>query len=194
MSNNLLLALLIIALVLSGCSSEKAPLDEKKASELFKFSAINDPVKISYKTFSMIKPREWKEVVREDNVIIYLPPKSDEKDPFSEKFGIIVSFLPENNTASLREITENDVEESIKASPGIEFSGEYNDAKLSQLDGLKIKFVNVVEGRELESTQIRAMNGNVFYAFTQQCLKDECEYTDIFNEMAESFEWKPQKP
>jgi len=190
MVNKILLVLLIISMLLAGCSSEKAPLDERKASELFKFVAIDDPVKISYKTFSMIKPRDWKEVVRENNVIIYLPPKSDEKDPFSEKFGIIVSFLPENNTASLREITENDVEESIKASPGVEFSGKYYDARLGQLDGLKIEFVNRVEDRELESTQIRALHGNVFYAFTQQCLKGKCKYTDVFEEMIASFEWK----
>ncbi len=188
---NIILILIITAtLLLAGCGSEKAPLDEKKASDFFKFTAIKDPVKVTHNTYSLVMPRDWKEVVHADNIILYLPPKSSVDDPFSEKFGIIVAFMPENNTFSLRELTEMAVEESIKTAQGLEFSGEYYDTRLGQIDALKIKFIIRVQNKDLEATQIRAMNGNVFYAFTQQCLEDECEYTDIFNEMAESFEWR----
>jgi hypothetical protein len=155
-----------------------------------KFFAIADPVMMEYNSFKIVKPREWKEVVNPNNIIIYLPKGSSIDDPLSEKFGIMVAFLPENNTLSLKDLTRMDIEESIKASGNIEFSGKYDDARLGEIDGLRIVFITRIKNKDVEATQVRAIHGNIFYAFTHQCLKGECKHSKVFEEMIQSFEWK----
>lgn len=191
MSRKVFAALIAMFLILTGCSEKESPrMGELSSSESAKFSSISDPVRSVHDHFSIIMPKSWDELVMENNIVLYLPPGSSEEDPFSEKIALMLDFLPENITVSLREMTENDIEESVKASPSLEFSGNYYSALLGQIDGLEIEFTNLLDGQYLESKQIRALEGNVFYAFTHQCVKGKCKHSSIFREMASSFEWK----
>jgi hypothetical protein len=65
-----------------------------------------------------------------------------------------------------------------------------NNSRLGQLDAIKLVFTVQVLNQTLEVTQLRTEHGGVAYGLSQQCLLGTCKYTDVFNEMAGSFEWK----
>jgi hypothetical protein len=191
LKNFILVAVLIISVLIIGCQP-KSPPTGANTNELLNsqaFVAIQNPERVTHNTFSMVKPKEWKEVQYASSVLVYLPPESDIKDQFAEKYSMAVGFLPENNTDSLKELTDKDMIKMKELMPALEI-GNYEDARVGQLDGLRIKFLIRVQNRTIESTQLRTMQGRVLYAFSQQCLEGECKYTDTFYEMAESFEWK----
>jgi len=184
---------IIVIFFLMGCqkkivSGQKTPV-ELNPEEAQKFVAINNPERVTHNTFSMVKPKEWKEVLYASNTLIYLPPESSINDSFSEKISMIVGFVPENETRSLKEITEESFAKSKEIMPSIELVSE-DDYRLGQIDGIRLVFTARIQNRTLEITQIRARQGRVVYAFSTQCEQGMCQHTDIFYEMAGSFEWK----
>ena len=188
-----MLLIIIIALLLISCQKKKAELPKPaalSAEEAQDFIAIKNPERVTHNTFSIVKPNGWREVQYASNILVYLPPESDINNSFAEKYSMAVGFLPENNTNSLRELTDKDIAKMKETMPALDVLGDYENARLGQLDGLRIRFSIRVQNKTIESTQLRTMQGNRFYAFSQQCLESECKYTDIFNEMAKSFEWK----
>jgi hypothetical protein len=183
----------IIALLLISCQKKKSELPKPaalSAEEAQNFISIKSPERVTHNTFTMVKPQQWSEVQYASNILVYLPPGSNINDSMAEKYSMMVVFLPENNTLSLRELTDEDLAKTKEIMPALDIIGDYENARFGQLDGLRIRFSIRVQNKTLESTQLRTMQGNRFYAFSQQCLQGECKYTDIFNEMAASFEWK----
>ncbi|MFH0870152.1 MAG: hypothetical protein V1866_03790 [archaeon] len=182
------LTAILIVFLLVACQPKAE--QQSQADDLKGFTAIANPERVTHNTFSMVKPREWKEVQYTNNILIYLPPESGINDSSAEKYSMIVGFLPENNTLSLKELTDMDMAKSKETLPALEIIGDYEPVGVGQLDGLKLRFRIKVQDKTIESTQLRTMQGNRIYAFSQQCLEGGCKYTDIFNEMIGSFEWR----
>jgi hypothetical protein len=190
----IMLLIIIIALLLISCQKKKAELPKPmalSAEEAQNFIAIKNPERVQYNTFSMVKPGEWKDFNPEEykNIVVFLPPESNISEPFDEKISLMLGILPENETRSLREITDIDLEMAKKGSPPVD-TVSVNDARVGQLDGLKVILTTRVENQTIEMLQFRAMAGKRVYAITHQCLQGACKYDDVFNEMVQSFEWK----
>jgi len=182
------LSIIILVFLLVACQ-KKAEL-QGQADDFKHYVAITNPERTQHNTFSIVKPKEWKEVQYANNIIAYLPPESEINDSSAEKYSMMVGFLPENNTDSLRELTDKDIAKMKETMPTLDVLGDYEDSRFGQLDGIRIRFSIRFQNKTIESTQLRTIQGNRIYAFSQQCLEGECKYTDVFNEMAGSFEWK----
>ena len=121
--------------------------------------------------------------------MVYLAPDSDINDSFSEKLSMIVGFLLENETRSFEELTQAEIANSKEIMPSMEVVSQ-EEYRLGQIDGIRLVLTLRMENRIIEITQIRASQGRVLYAFSQQCEQGKCKYADIFYEMAASFEWR----
>jgi hypothetical protein len=183
------LVLVIMALGV-GCQKKNSslpPPQELSQAEAQKYVYIKNPELVTHNTFTMVKPKDWQEIPYSSNTLVYLPPDGSINDSFSEKISMIVGFLLENETRSFEELTQQEIAKSKEAMPSMEVIGQ-EAYRLGQIDGIRLVFTLRVENRAIEITQLRASQGRVLYAFSQQC--EKCEYTDIFYEMAGSFEWK----
>ena len=152
------------------------------------FVYITNPQRVEHKTFSIVKPKDWKET-EYNSALIYLPPNGNLNDAFSEKFSMMGGFIPENETRSFKEITLSEIENSKSAMPNLQVI-EFNEtARLGRIDAIKVVLNTKIQNRTLVITQLRALQGNKAYAFSMQC-EERCADSNIFYEMAQSFEWK----
>jgi hypothetical protein len=189
--NNLLLAVVLVLVIMAvGCQKKSlAPPKELSQAEAQKFVFIKNPELVTHNTFTIVKPKAWQEVQHSSNTLVYLPIDSSINDSFSEKISMIVGFVPENETRSLEELTQIDLANSKEMMPALEVISQ-EDHRMGQLDGIRVVFTMRIQNRTIEITQLRTRQGRVVYAFSQQCEQDNCKYTDLFYEMAGSFEWK----
>jgi hypothetical protein len=155
----------------------------------FTFVYITNPERVEHRTYAMYMPGDWKET-EYNGGLVYIPPGGEFLNPFSEKFAFNVVFLAENETRSLKQLTDLDIEKSKAMFPDLKVIQEDETARLGQLDAIKVVFTGTVQNKTLQITQFRTMHGPVFYAFTQQGEYGQIKYSDIFNEMAQTFEWK----
>jgi hypothetical protein len=192
------LSVLFIALFVTGC--QKAPISSTDNASLpvgvqpatlngQTFVYITDPVRVEHNTFSIVMPKSWTENTYKSS-LVYMAPGTIFNNTFSEKVSMMVGAFPENNTRSLKEITEDAINASKKSSPDLQIIEWDDNARLGQIDAIKVVFSTRIQNRTLILTQLRAMQGNRMYAFSIQCEQEKCEHSDIFNEMAESFQWK----
>jgi hypothetical protein len=140
----------------------------------------------NHNTYSITMPGDWKEI-QNGTRVEYLPEQDDAKNPFAEKVIIMVVFLPQNYTIGIKET----LEAGLKANQdqlGIIVVSEEENVNLGHLNGaVRLRMVAPLNGEEMEYTQISAIAYNRIYTITHHCKKDQCMYTDIFNEMTDSF-------
>jgi hypothetical protein len=189
--------LFVALLFVSGCqkkerldAEENSPAGQNQAqAENFTFIYIINPERVEHNTFSIVKPGDWKETGI-NNSVIYIPPGGKISDPFSEKMAMTVVFLSENETRSVSQLSALDIEKSREMFPDFQIVQQEANARLGQIDAIRLVFTGTVQNRTLQIAQIRAIQGNRFYAFTLQCEYEKCNQTNVFMEMARTFQWK----
>lgn len=180
---------IILMIFISGLILGCAQQTEKKPS-MTDFKFIKNPERKIYNTLSIVMPQEWTEV-EFGNALIYLPPGSEVMDYTTEKVTAAVSKLPDD-TVSLENMIDAAVEETRKIMPDLTMIGQ-EPAKLGQLEGIKFRFTASVQNQPLIFEQVTALSGGYRYSVGLSCKKDQCQHTDIYQEMVQSFEPIEQK-
>jgi PBP1b-binding outer membrane lipoprotein LpoB len=188
--------LLILVFLAAGCSQRK-PMQNNQNQDIQVnnaepnnpevYASIKDPIRKIHNTLSIVMPSDWKEIAV-GTMITYLPKDSEAADPLSEKVVVVVSFKNEQDVRMpLKEMAEKGINDMKSMLPDITLTSQDETAKLAGLDAIKFIFTASIQGKMLEYTQINAKKNNIVYGIMHSCIKGECKYTDIYNDMVSSF-------
>lgn len=193
---NILIIIIFLALAfMTGCQKNAPVVNNTEnlvrdvARQEMVFTYITNPERVEHRTFSIVMPADWKEV-EYNGVLVYMPQDGELADPLSEKISMVVGFLAENETRTLKQITESEINKSMTVFPSLQIMSWDDNSRIGQLDATKLLLSMRIQDKTLITTQLRVLHGSTVYAFSIQCEQDKCKYLDIFNEMASSFEWK----
>lgn len=152
-----------------------------------KNNIVGDMKTFIHKDFRAIILSGWQELEVPPSTFVYLPPNTNQEDVKAEVISVTTTFLGDNNDFTLDQLLEQGVENSKKIIPDFKLT-ETTVWDGSNLQGKEIKFTGTQEGIKRESVQFFGIKYNTLYAITYSCPVDNCNYHNIFNNLAEGFE------